>query len=263
MIINKTHNFGFIHIPKCAGSTIRQQLRDRDDLGGRFYHTMTLPDLGRINGNHVPLNVLAAHFPEELAALRAVTSYAILRDPMDRFVSGISQYLRAHVREPAEMTPVEIATQTSRIIEAIRRDTGQTEIRNTIFYRQYTYVELEGERVIDHLFAMPDMAALFDRIETQHGLVLIRDKVWNPTVTYRVPQMSGPLKRLKTLAQRHLPMKTYVALREVGMQAFTTKGVAKLSTQLEGSAEVQAFVAEHYRADAELYHAVLRHPETA
>ncbi len=184
MIISAAHDFGFVHIPKCAGSTIRQQLRDKDDLGGKFYHTMTLPDLGQINGNHVLLSVLERYFPDDLARLRAVTSYAILRDPGDRFRSAVAQFLRARVREPGELSEAEIRAETDGIIAALRDDPDQRVARNTIFYRQADYIYLHGEKVIDHVYTMKNMDALFDRLASQHGLDLERDQVWNPTVTF-------------------------------------------------------------------------------
>ena len=253
MIISKAHDFGFVHIPKCAGSTIRQQLRDLDDMEGRFYHTMTLPDLGRINANHILLSVLERHFPEDLARLRDVTSYAILCEPMDRFKSAVAQHLRAHVREAAEIPEAEIRAQTDEIIAALRADPDQREIRNTIFYRQSDYVFLHGERIIDHLYPMDGMGPLFDRIADVHGLTIERDRVWNPTVTYRVPGSSRGLKRLKDSARKVLPTRAYAAVRDLGVKVFTTKGVPKLDNVLDGSAAVRDFVADHYAADIALY----------
>lgn len=253
MIINAAHDFGFVHIPKCAGSTIRHQLREIDDLGGRFYHTMTLPDIGLINGNHVPLDLLGSHFPEVLAQLRAVTSYATVRAPTERFISAVAQYLRSHVREPAELSEAEMLEETDRIIAAVRADTGRRDIRNTIFYRQVDFVYLRGEKVIDHVYAMENMQTMLERIAAGHGLELRGDTVWNPTVTYRVSGISGALKRLNSASRRILPRSAYVALRDLGIRALTTRGVPTLETALRNSPAVTSFVAEHYAADLELY----------
>lgn len=258
MIINKAHDFGFVHIPKCAGSTIRQQLRDKDDAQGKFYHTMTVAGLGKVNANHLPLGVLAAHFPQDLAALRAVTSYAIARAPMERFISSMAQYLRRDDQDPSEMSATQIRERTLQIIAELSAAGSAREMRHTIFLRQADYVYLEGEKVIDHVYPMTRMDALFDRIETQHGLDLIRDTVWNPTVTYRFPLISRPLKSLKASAQKILPVKTYAAVRDMGFRLFTTKGVATLNETLLGMPEVTAFVREHYGADKDLYHNALR-----
>lgn len=253
MIINAAHDFGFVHIPKCAGSTIRQQLREEDDLDGKFYHTMTLPDIGRINGNHVPLDLLESHFSEDLARLRAVTSYAIVRDPTKRFVSTVAQYLRSHVREPAELSVQEILTETNRIITAVGKDTTRSVISNTIFYRQVDYVYLREEKIIEHIYAMENIQGLQEHITAHHGLTLQANKVWNPTVTYRVSGISGALKRANGLARRMLPKRAHVALRDLGIKAMTTKGVPALETALLESTEVRSFIAEHYATDQALF----------
>jgi hypothetical protein len=260
MILSRAHDFGFVHIGKCAGSTIRQQLREIDDLGGRFYHTMQVEGLGRINGNHVPLRWLADHFPDDFAALRAVQSYTITREPMDRFISSLAQRIRAQGREPGDMSPREIRAEAETVMAdlgAVR--SGFPPSIYTIFYRQIDYVRLDGEQILTRVFPMENLDALFDLLESRHGLSLIRDKVWNPTVTYRHPALSGPLKRIKDTAKALLPMKSYVALRELGVKAFTTKGAPKLTETLMGSAAVTAFVADYYREDAAL-HAAARAP---
>ena len=182
-----------------------------------------------------------------------MTSYAILREPMDRFKSAVAQHLRAHVREAAEIPEAEIRAQTDEIIAALRADPDQREIRNTIFYRQSDYVFLHGERIIDHLYPMDGMGPLFDRIADVHGLTIERDRVWNPTVTYRVPGSSRGLKRLKDSARKVLPTRAYAAVRDLGVKVFTTKGVPKLDNVLDGSAAVRDFVADHYAADIALY----------
>ncbi|MFT6073168.1 MAG: hypothetical protein ACI80I_003225 [Akkermansiaceae bacterium] len=253
MIINKVHDFGFVHIPKCAGSTVRQQLRDRDDLNERFYHTIQVPDFTKINGNHTQLSVLKQYFPDDFDALRAVTSYAITRDPLERFVSSVAQYLRSTGVDPGSMRPAEILQNTRDIITALRAPAQDHVIRHTIFFPQVDYVYLEGEKIVDHVYTIEHMDAFFDRLETQHDLHLIRDKKWNPTVTYRMPAMSGRVQSAKKLAQKYLPMKAYVSLREVGLRMLTTPGAPKLEQTLHNDAGVRAFVAEHYAADWQLY----------
>lgn len=256
MIINRAHDFGFIHIPKCAGSSIRHQLRDKDDLGGRFYQTMTLPDLGRINSNHVPLRILESHLPEVLEQLRAVTSYAIMREPHDRFRSAVAQHMRAHIAEPGDLSVPEITEATDQIIEGILADPHGRNIRNTIFFAQVDYIYLNGAKEIDHVFPMDRMTDLFDQLETQHGLTLERDQVWNPTVTYRWSRSSDALKRLKTKAQQLLPTRAYAMVRDLGIRIFTTKGAPKLEEILTSSEAVRNFVEDHYAKDIITYKAL-------
>jgi hypothetical protein len=254
MIVSRAHDFGFVHIGKCAGSTIREQLRDIDDLGQRFYRTTHVEGLGKINGNHVPLQWLARYFPDDLAALRSVTSYTVTREPLDRFVSSVAQRLRADGAEPGDMKPADLLAAGQRIASDLAASgEGLPAIKYTIFMRQTEYVHLDGEKVVDRVYPMESLAALFAEMEARHGLSLIRDKVWNPTVTYRLPGSSGPLKRMKDVAKKVLPMKSYVALREAGVKAFTTRGVPKLTEALAGSPEIREFVAAYYAGDARLH----------
>jgi hypothetical protein len=253
MIISRAHNFGFVHIPKCAGSTIRHQLRDIDDLQGAFFGNKTLPDGRIINGNHVPLFMLEEHYPEALHALQEVTSYAIIREPMDRFLSAMAQYLRRHVREAGEMSKAEILAEAHKVIASVSDPSGPRATEHTIFYPQAEFVVLNGTQVVSNIIAVEHINHLFDRMETQHDLTVIRDKVWNPTVTYRIPGTSGPLKQIKNVARKYLPMKAYVSLREMAVTAFTTKGVPKLQEVLLGSPDVQHFVESFYSDAAALY----------
>lgn len=253
MIISKAHNFGFIHIPKCAGSTIRHQLRDKDDLSGKFYHTITLPEIGRINANHVRLEILEQFFPEALCALRDVVSYAIVREPHERFRSAVAQHMRAREIDPTKLNDAELTEKVAQIITEIENDTAFRTISNTVFFRQTDFIFLRGTRVVDHLFLMEDLQDLFDRMESEHGLTLKRDTVWNPTVSYRVPGTAGGLNRLKAMAQRTLPARHYAMLRDLGVKLFTTRGVPELETHLTSSDYVLDFVERFYTDDITLY----------
>ncbi len=255
MIICAAHDFGFVHIAKCAGSTIRQQLRDRDDLQGRFSRTIRHPELGLINGQHVPLATLRDHFPEDFAALRRVTSYAVTRAPFDRFVSGISQLIRDRIGEPGEMSQDQILATARGVIDYLQATPGLPDRTHILFARQCDYTDLDGERVITHVYAMEHMDALMNRLEAQHGLSLMRDQTWNPTVTYRFRALTGPLKTLKDKSRRVLPLKAYVAARDVGIRLFTRKGAPKLSEALSSASDIQAFVEDYYAADRTLYRA--------
>ena len=257
MIISQAHDFGFVHIAKCAGSTIRQQLRDKDDLGQRFYRSMTHPDLGHINANHLSLDVLARYFPDEFAALRAVTSYTVVRAPMDRFISGISQFIRDSDREPGDLSEDQIRQTARNVITYMEALSGPPDYAHTLFIPQVNYVTLGEEQIIDHIYPMEALDRLFDRMEQVHGLTLVRDKVWNPTVTYRLGATARPLKIAKDVAQSVLPMGAYIRLRDLAIGVFTTRGVPKMQQALEADSAVKAFVRDYYAEDTRLHDAAL------
>jgi hypothetical protein len=257
MIVSAEHDFSFVHIPKCAGSTIRHPLRDKDDFDGRFYRSIEHPDLGLINGNHIPLDVLRTHFPDAFEALRRVTSYTITRDPMKRFVSGIAQHIRDGGGEPAGMDDAEILALAHGVIDYMQALEGMPDFRHTLFIRQESYIRIGRTRIIDHVFAMERMDAVFDVLERRHDLHLNRDSVWNPTVTYRFPKHADKLKAAKDMARRILPVGAYARLRDVSIGVLTTRGVSNLNETIENDPKVQEFVRSYYAADSALHEKAL------
>jgi hypothetical protein len=253
MIVSSKHDFAFVHIPKCAGSTIRHPLRDKDDFGGRFYRSIEVPGLGLVNANHLPLNILRAHFPDAFEALRGVTSYTVTREPMDRFISGVAQFLRGEGREPGEIETAEILATAHGIIDYMETVEGLTDFPHTLFIRQEDYVRLDGAQVVNHVYPMERMDALFDAMELVHGLPLTRDSVWNPTVTYRFPALTEKLKATKDVAKRMLPIGAYARVRDIGIGLLTTRGVPRLNETLEEDPRVRDFIASYYGVDKDLH----------
>ena len=101
----------FVHIPKCAGLSIYRGLdaiaefpwasfaRDNKEAEAALRDRVTPfgythAELGEIHQAHIPLAILARDFPETFALLEHSTSFAVLRDPRDRFISALRQHLR-------------------------------------------------------------------------------------------------------------------------------------------------------------------------
>ena len=65
MIVSDEHRFVFIHIPKCAGGSVRSVLRELDSTGGRFSETYEMHRMiGKVDMTHIPLNVLRENYPD-------------------------------------------------------------------------------------------------------------------------------------------------------------------------------------------------------
>ena len=94
MILSDEKRFVFVHIPKCAGSTIRFWLKDRVPFDTRFQSYITVNGLGSRHGAHLPLGVLHDHFPDAFDKVRHYRSIAVIRDPVSRFHSAFAQYQR-------------------------------------------------------------------------------------------------------------------------------------------------------------------------
>ena len=97
MIVSDRHKFAFIHIPKCAGTTVRNRITPYDDLGGAHHERVEdHPVLGPTDFVHLPLYTLRDHFPEEFDKVRRYWSFAVLRNPKSRFFSAVAQRVRMY-----------------------------------------------------------------------------------------------------------------------------------------------------------------------
>ena len=79
----------FIHIPKCAGTSVEVALRVADEYPAiGLEPTSTRPHLSRLFGaglQHLTVKEIRRNFPDVLARNRF--SFSIVRDPVDRFIS--------------------------------------------------------------------------------------------------------------------------------------------------------------------------------
>ncbi len=94
MVISDTKNFVFIHVPKCAGTAIRESLRRHDTRNNYYWMNHALPGpeasspaLG-LDKAHLPLAVLRRLYPDDFSLLSKYTTFATSRHPRKRLVSA-------------------------------------------------------------------------------------------------------------------------------------------------------------------------------
>ena len=121
MIISDRNKFVFIHIPKCAGTSVRSRIEHLDDRNGAYSSRLDEhPELGLLNYVHIPLQTLKDQFPSEYVCVETYRSMAVMRDPSSRFVSSVSQYCNRY--SDVEMRNHNIKTlrkQVDKLIDAI------------------------------------------------------------------------------------------------------------------------------------------------
>ena len=94
MIISDNYKFCFIHIPKCAGTSIRTMIQEADP--GRFqqWGWNWMPRHQRYGDTaHMPLIDLPPNLLGQVRKYRAIT---VVRDPLDRFYSSVEQHFSQH-----------------------------------------------------------------------------------------------------------------------------------------------------------------------
>ena len=177
MILSKPHKFAFIHIPKCAGTTVRNLLQFFDSTEGHFTSRVdTHPVLGQLDYVHIPLFALRDYFPEEFEMVRDYWSFTVTRDPFARFASSVSQHLKMYTDRPIHMCAEKEVRKA--IDECIGYLSNQPRENHRLppeyihFQRQVDYVQLDGVAIIDALYTVADIDILLDDICHHVGIPL-------------------------------------------------------------------------------------------
>lgn len=246
-------NFAVIHIPKNAGSTIRDQVEPFDDYDGFFRGTKDHPELGLYNSSHVPLMHLREHWPEVFAVLSGLETYAMVRDPVSRFSSALAQRARQiHKVQPDEMDAATIQGEIDVIINELETHRTFPTHKFVHFARQTDYLDLDGARFVKHIYPIERIGALIAKLEVHMGQPLIREFQANKTVTFRYPALKKALLAAKGVAKKALPIGPYNKLRDLGIRTMTEAGASAMNDAVAGEA-VQAFIKDYYADDLAHY----------
>lgn len=158
MIISDRNKFIFIHIPKCAGTSVRSRIEHLDDRNGAYSSRLDEhPELGLLNYVHIPLQTLKDQFPNEYVCVETYRSMAVMRDPSARFVSSVSQYCNRY--SDMEMRNHNIKTlrkQVDKLIDAIEEQEvlnpgGRLPAKLIHFQRQHHFTHLDGAKVVQNI----------------------------------------------------------------------------------------------------------------
>lgn len=267
MIISDHYQFVFVHIPKCAGTSVRKPIQNLDDRDGfytgRVDHHDTLELLDYV---HIPLFVLREYFPEDYEKIHDYWSFAVLRDPFARFPSSISQRMKRYGGKPLQdRGSAEIAAEIAQTIDFLVKQPRNNHLLPAEFIhfqRQVDYIQLDGKRVVDTLYTMDELALLLSDIGQIVGQDLSRggeeskaDHA-NRTMVHRndgfrwLIESTRPVTRLITQA---LPITARQKLRNI---VYVPRDQRLQS--LFDSHYVTDFICDYYRDDIDLWNTVLQ-----
>lgn len=263
MIINDVNKFIFIHIPKCAGSTIRTKLQRFDQTGGRFtsrvdHHS----ELGIIDYVHIPLFILRLYFPSEYNKTKSYTSFAIIRDPFLRFPSALSQHLKEYENAPIQsMSPADIKKEVDKAIEVLRDHMDEQSYlpyKYIHFQRQVDFI-FDGQeplvRQVYQVFEIPKMLAEIanqlniglEEVEIKRGLRT------NQSIVYR-----NALIRVMTETTKPLLKSIFGPDARKKLRAWFYVSRDKKYSDIFGSSYVRDFIQDYYASDIRLIAAMNR-----
>ncbi|ARE42552.1 hypothetical protein RGUI_4235 (plasmid) [Rhodovulum sp. P5] len=227
MIISDEHNFCFIHIPKCGGSTIRDQIGDLDSLGGFFHgRTEEIPG-GPHQKAHLPLHAIRDYFPEIFERISGLEKIVIVRDPEARFLSAMSQRAReTHGKFLDELTEAELRADFREIADHLKAHPALPSFDFRHFVRQSDFANLDGKLVVEHVVPLERISELVVFLSERTGRYMDSAYHSNQTVVIRNKTLQSSLLWVKELVKSVLPITVYGKIKEFGLSLFTDRGVA-------------------------------------
>lgn len=260
MIVSDRHQFVFIHIPKCAGSYARRKLTPFDDIEEEFSGGVhTHPTLGKIDHYHLPLVILREYFPAIFKRVESYGSYALLRNPFERFPSSVAQRIKQYRNLPLHrISPKALTQEVESIIQQLSSHQGKLNADYVHFCRQSDYVEIDERPVVDNLFA----AANVDFMLSEIGKLVRQDleltepaNTVNQADVYRHEWLRQLIETVRPLVTgtplKLIPQRLQQQVRSV----IYTPAKERLPAIFD-SAGVKDFISDHYRRDIELFNVV-------
>ena len=258
MIISPKHRFVFVHIPKCAGTSVRTQLLKSDPGAIELGKPGTHPELGRIDYGHIPLDQLRQHFPDHYRNLIDYTSFAVVRDPLERFGSALRQVLWQYEERPMTLIPPEeLRAKTLAMLDRIAAEIDAPTAPFIFFARQDRFIFDEGRQIVDHLIPLELVSAFIAYMAKRTGTFMDTGMRANQNVDLRYKRLGGLAYRVNGFLRARLPLGLHTSIRRAALMLLASKQDAASASGVLEMPEVRAFVDEHYSRDKAIYRTVM------
>jgi len=155
----------FIHIPKCAGSSVASALFHKERFPNfKGYHKMSAQD-GKTYRTNLELkhNTITSHTAKEFDSFYKFT---VVRNPYDRFISSYF-WKKSNLKN---LTLLEYLDEAEKFLEKHRNNDVLPLIDKTIphFLPQKNYVLKDGVNVMDDVFRFEDIKKVFQRLDLKY-----------------------------------------------------------------------------------------------
>lgn len=260
MIISHTHRFAFVHIPKCAGTTIRKQLQPFDSLGGKFTKRVDKhPVLQNLDYVHIPLFTLREYFPAEFNAVQSYYSFAVMRNPINRFASSLYQRLDMYSDVPARrMSARAIRYAIDEAIEFLSNQASEPHLlppEFIHFQRQVDYIMLDNCTVIGNIYRIDDVDKLLNDLTVRIGESIYPKReqtyVFKKSMAYKNKNLGAAIDAslpLTGFIVRRLPAKIKHVIQQKMFEPLNDQLLKYFS-----EAHVIDFIMEYYAQDIVLW----------
>jgi hypothetical protein len=261
----------FVHIPKCAGTSMRRLLAPlaalpREALAADLgVPVETVPEeganlaydhpaIGPIKLDHIPLPLLRDHFPAVWAQFASATSFAIIREPRARFVSALLHRLLEFDKIDVRVVEPDRVTRAAETVCTELAGAGvYAGLTCNHFVRQSDYVDLDGTRRVTRLFALENLNAATRWLGEEFGVGAEEERAERTAIQPRgwfrhVLRYGRPVYRAlapDALRRRLFPIWS----RNAALFA----PAASAYDDLALPPSVESFIRTHYAADFDLH----------
>jgi len=260
MIIDDAHRAAFVHIPKCGGTSVSLQFSELDSCAGAFRRKGVHPVLGSIHYAHIPLAYLKQHYPDEFEKVATYRSFALVRDPYERFASATFQRLEEFggasgldVASKLDITSKQALGEARAVMRWLGDRGAFCDLEYIHFSRQVDYVELAGRPIVGHVFPLENISDMAAALEASCGVRFDPERRENTNFA-----SNNRLLALLHVAKPIYSRLTSWSFRErvlLTMRRWKVSGPGALYAAFRQDREVSRFIETYYAGDFALYDA--------
>ena len=163
MIVSHKYKFVFIHIPKCAGTSIRNRLQELDPEAISYWGQEWTPHVGRhVDVAHQPIEALIKH-SDFIRVLREYFVFAFVRNPYERFLSSIAEFGRER-SEPLNVGEIEA------LIPSLTPSALRGNVAYVHFCPMYHFTHVGNKRWVDEIYDFANLEAGLMRFSRAVGI---------------------------------------------------------------------------------------------
>lgn len=280
MKYSESHSLFFVHIPKCGGLSIYNGLEHiaafpwaafADDLGKPeadireivtpfgFEHD----SLGPMHQAHIPAQVLKDHFPACWAKLAgAKQSFAILRDPRDRFFSALNQHLREFEKMGASQITESVLQESAKgMCDWLNDHEVIYDLQHIHFARQNEFISADGQQLVGRLFAIENIRDVETWLGSDYQVAPFLQNSRNQS-----KKPKGKARHLVPLARsgaKLLPRSVRRLVHPLWINSKLFEKAASAYSQMDLGTDVERFIEQRYKEDSALHAAHLKQTPTS
>lgn len=237
---------------------MREAVLPYHDADSRFLKTVERhPELGEIDFRHLPLSLLRDLDPEAFGKLKLYDSYALLRDPFQRFRSAMAQRAKMYLgKEFAQLNAGEIRAEIERVMVYLLSEPRVIAPDFIHFARQSDFVQIGKERLVHKLYPVERFDLFVQALGRHIGTDALRVGHVNKTTVFRHPRLKYVARSSSAIARRILPGPVHETLRKSARRMLMKPG-GLAGLPVFGEAFVENFIRSYYAADIALHQEVL------